>query len=646
MLGIFTTALASEIGNIIFNTGFEDDSLGPLPQNWSYVTGISRSGHRSLHVNVPNPDQYIFPSFRIPCEPGVEYSLSFYVKTEDVVVHPEKREVGAELGATACIQYMGQAREWLGGQYEIQGLLGTNDWTKIIYSFIIPENLGEGSYTTLVMYLRRGLSGKAWFDDVQITKKADSILQCRLFSPKYRTMHYSDSVNVELLTNINFPQEEKLPPSWFIALELRKLGEGKCLQRFEFKKIEREPFYIRCVIDDIDENVPYELLVSLNDGDRQQIIDQKKFNFLDISESMKQQTTFLDEKGNLVVNGEPFFPLGWFVAGTAANSEPSFKKLKAASFNVVVNYNINSGGSLDRIRPYLDLASSYDLKILYSLKDFFQGTTYYAEQIGPFQGEEGIVKGLVSTFKDHPAILGWYLADELKDRVSDIERNNKWVWETDYQHPTWQVSNLPQELKKFDSAVDILGVDPYPIPDKPITQVSDWVNIAHNAQSGNKPVWAVIQTHGYIYYGGTGREPTILEIKAMSYLALVNGAKGLIYYSLFDFEKSPDYKNRWNAITELNKEIQDLVPIFLHAERVKIQGLMKGFEGALFETKQEKYLIIVNYTGQEREFSLDLNEQVGPVTRVQEKHSGRRLKVNGDILRDTLAPFAVHVYSI
>jgi hypothetical protein len=643
VLSIFSFTLASANENVVYSTGFEDDAWSPLPQNWSYVTGIVHSGQRSLHVNVPNSDQYTYPTQSVPCQSGGEYTLSFYVKTEDVIIDPAKNEIGAELGATACIQYRSSSGEWLGGQYEIQGLLGTNDWTKITYSFIIPENLGEGSYVTLSLYLRKGLYGKAWFDDVQITEKPQPILLCRLFSPKYRTMHFSSPLAVKLLTSINLTSEEV--PFCSLTVELRKLGESWYLQKFKFCNPQRDNFLIECDIYQVQENIAYELVVSLINDDNQAVIEQKRFNFINISEGRIQQTTLFDEKGNLVVNGEPFFPLGWFVAGAAANSEPSFAQLKAASFNVVMNYNINSG-SLDNIRSYLDLALSYDLKILYSLKDFFEGTPYYSGQFGPFEGEEAIVKGLVSTFKDHSAILGWYISDELKDRVSDIELHNKWVWEADYKHPTWLVSNLPQELKNYDIAVDILGVDPYPVPDEALTQVSDWVNLAKMAQSGNKPVWAVIQAHGYIYYGGTGREPTIPEIKAMSYLALVNGAKGLLYYSLFDLEKSPDYQTRWESIALLNREILDLTPVFLHGERVKLYGLVEGFEGSLFEKDQERYLIIVNYTGQERELNLDLTEQVGIVTEVQEKNTGRILEINGNILRDTFAPFAVHIYSI
>ena len=641
VLSFFTIALASANEKVVYSTGFEDDTWSPLPQNWSYATDIAHSGQRSLHVDVSSPDQYSFPDVKIPCEPGKEYTLSFWVKTGNVIDH--KIDPQAYWGATACIQAMSKTGQWVDGFYAIRGLLGTNDWEKVTHSFIIPEHL-EGNDITLVLYLRKGLSGKAWFDDVQITTKSQPAFQCRLLSPKHRTMHLSNPVTVELSTRIDLSDEEELPPSWFLMLELKKMGKKESLKEIKYCELKGEESLIKFALGDLEEDVPYELVVSLKDNDR--TIASREFSFINLSEELIPQATVLDEKGNLIVNGEPFFPLGWYVSDVPANVDkyiPSYKKLKDASFNVLVNYNINYG-SLGEIERYLDSLSSVGLKTIYSLKDFFPGTPWYFDQVGPFKGEENVIKGLVSTFKDHPAILGWYISDELRDRVSDNERHNQWIWEEDYKHPTWLLSCLPQELKKLDRGADVFGVDPYPVPDRPLTYVSDWMNTAYS-HSGDKPVWGVIQVHGYIYYDGTGREPTFPEIKAMSYLALVNGAKGLIYYSLFDLRKSPDYPNRWDSIANLNQEISELVPFFLHGERVKLHSLTEGFEGALFKNEQEGLLIIINHTGQEREFSLDLKEQVGIGSRLQEKNGSQEMEINDDILKDHFAPFAVHIYN-
>ena len=53
------------------------------------------------------------------------------------------------------------------------------------------------------------------------------------------------------------------------------------------------------------------------------------------------------------------------------------------------------------------------LKILYSIKDVYAGTRWYHEPVLGFRGEENIVTNIVQTFRGHPAVLGWYLNDEL-----------------------------------------------------------------------------------------------------------------------------------------------------------------------------------------------------------------------------------------
>jgi hypothetical protein len=100
-------------------------------------------------------------------------------------------------------------------------------------------------------------------------------------------------------------------------------------------------------------------------------------------------------------------------------------------------------------------------------------------------------------------------------------------------------------------------VDPYPIPHEPLTRVADFVTVARQAVQDNQPVWLIPQAFAWYQYNSknpdrghlptdeelrTGRAPTFEEERCMTYLGLIHGAKGLIYYCYYDLRVLPQYR--------------------------------------------------------------------------------------------------------
>jgi hypothetical protein len=96
------------------------------------------------------------------------------VKTEDLR--------GDESGATVCVEWRDQQGQWLGGVYP-SGVKGTRDWTRVEAVIRLPQ---EARDFTLSCYARRGMTGTAWFDDVQVVRLADPPLKTMVLSPVYR----------------------------------------------------------------------------------------------------------------------------------------------------------------------------------------------------------------------------------------------------------------------------------------------------------------------------------------------------------------------------------------------------------------------------------------------------------------------------
>jgi hypothetical protein len=220
------------------------------------------------------------------------------------------------------------------------------------------------------------------------------------------------------------------------------------------------------------------------------------------------------------------------------------------------------------VRRYLDYLASRKLELIYSLKDVYAGTTWFAGSMLGFTGEDSIVDGVVRTFRDHPAILAWYLNDELPILMRDrLEARQRRVHELDPNHPTWSVINELADLPSYLATADVLGTDPYPVPDKPVTMAAEWTQQTNDASDGMRPIWMVLQAFDPLNYRKspqTLRAPTLGEELVMTYLALIHGAHGLMYYSYDDLERDrAGFDRRWADLLVVGREVQQLEPALL-----------------------------------------------------------------------------------
>jgi len=218
---------------------------------------------------------------------------------------------------------------------------------------------------------------------------------------------------------------------------------------------------------------------------------------------------------------------------------------------------------------YLDYLASKNVKIIYSIKDVYEGTRWYHEPVLGWRGEDAIVRNVVSAFRDHPAVLAWYLNDELPLTMRDrLEARQRLVSQLDPHHPTWAVLYQVDDLYGYQNTADVLGTDPYPIPDKPVTLAAEWTQKSVAASGGHKPLWMVPQAFDWASYrkdGAKGRPPTLDEELVMTYLCLIYGAHGLIYYNYADLLRDPrlGFDKRWADMLVVGKEVKQLEPALL-----------------------------------------------------------------------------------
>jgi hypothetical protein len=160
------------------------------------------------------------------------------------------------------------------------------------------------------------------------------------------------------------------------------------------------------------------------------------------------------------------------------------------------------------------------------------------------------LRAAVDAFRNHPAMGIWKNYDEAWwGNVSepDLQRGYDLIHQEDSNHPVEQ-SNAPRgtvaDLQPYNAADDITMIDNYPVvasgaannPPLTNTQVSqfgDWTHVLSQVANGQKNLWMIEQ----IAFSGTTPPPdsslvfpTFTQERFMAYQAIVNGARGLMFF--------------------------------------------------------------------------------------------------------------------
>ncbi|NUQ01460.1 MAG: hypothetical protein HUU35_16575 [Armatimonadetes bacterium] len=550
------TCLAPAPANLLENPGFEL-GVAPwrLPPTYTVDTTTAHSGDASLRVENTDPARYLMAAQTVKLEPGRRCAFSAWIRTEGVQ--------GDDSGATICLEWNGP-QGWLGGAYPA-GLKGTQDWKQIRGSALVPA---AATSVDLICYLRKGMVGRAWFDDVEAHETFDPPLTATLLRPGYRGRFTASEAGAR--ASLQLKIATRLPHD----LTLPELRLRSSLRQADTLIAETE-----AALSDHQQTVEVPLgalpvgrytlttrLVRAADGLE---LGSRAWQLEAVSPQGPQPRVYLDDFGRTMVDGKPFFPLGFYDGQLAADR---LATMAAGGFNTVMPYGINQG-DLGRVEAALDAAQAAGIKVIYNLKDLYPGAQYLPEKLFGWSEPEAMARGLVERFKSHPALLAWYLNDETPiDEHAMLRARYELVRELDPEHPTWAVVYQVQDLAGYADTTDVLGTDPYPIPSRPAALAGEWTRLTAAAM-GNGLVWQVPQAFDWANYRKTAEEkaaaraPTLPELRAMTYQCLAEGAKGLIYYSFFDLQRDRlGFEPRWSDMKQMAREVNALVPYLLSTD--------------------------------------------------------------------------------
>jgi len=342
-----------------------------------------------------------------------------------------------------------------------------------------------------------------------------------------------------------------------------------------------------------------------------------------------------------LVDGQPFFPIGTYHMGST-----DLRLMKELGFNFVVSPLVGSKSDLPQLLGFMDEADRRGLKVLIEYSELVRNQRQMFTDIA----------ALTSALRFNPATLAYYLVDEPGAGVSEDDMREGYyaIKAADRLHPVFVLEVTASFFELHSRWTDIFSTDPYVIGSHvdDIAGVGRATRQALAATRYSKPVWTAIQAHRLPPAGSTNRWPIPDELRAMSYLALNHGAKGLIFYAYGDSVDGWGSGFRFNQelmdfFPMLNRELAEMGPRYLSDRSYGAAWASTDADGLdvrLIGSNGEFYVIAVNCVDRNLTAYIRLGGLQEVPSSATVEYEGRVVRIDEDKISDSFAPFAVHVY--
>ena len=280
-----------------------------------------------------------------------------------------------------------------------------------------------------------------------------------------------------------------------------------------------------------------------------------------VPEPSRADASIVDEHNRLIVDGKPFLPLGFYVEAWDPFTVSNLDLVASGPYNTLVPYSFPD-------RRQMDLCAARGLKVLYNANVYY-GTRWAFGKVRSEEAEEEWTAKTIAAFKDHPALLGWYVNDEFNFAFRDrLIARNRLVKSLDPHHVTWGVHMEPLDSRWFLACHDVLGVDPYPIKgnakEMKLMRCYEHPSVTLQTVANTRAVWQVIQVFDWGMFSTAllaqgSRPPTREEISAMTQLAIAGGANGIFYLSTTSLASpvnGAEFHRRWADVLAAANEVK------------------------------------------------------------------------------------------
>lgn len=559
-LGLLITALsihpvapaAADATEILYETSFEDTTDTTwLATPSSYDTSQKYTGDRSLKFTRSDPAEYIILRKDIDFVPGFFYEASAMVLTKDLSTtkNPE--------GARVAIQAWNKDGGYIGGAFGPGSV--SPIWTSLSSGrYFVPTTAAR---LEVLIYIYTKTTGTAWFDDLTVTQVTPKLLRSKLNAPSYRGLLIPgdhDRIDVSTkLTPLGRPATDYATRIRLLTAGNRVFSEqtlpGAASSNWTMPATRLPAGSYTIQLDVLDTKA----------GNA--VADTEKWAIRKLSRTEALPLSYVDKYGRLIRDGKPFFPLGFY---SSRGDQATVDQLAGRPFNTLLPYNQPKAADLD-------YAEQQGINFLYTIKDYFYGTKYCPTNITSVADEVPAITATVNQYKNHPALLGWYVNDELpwysyEERLTSHQNA---IIAADPNHPTYAVDARTFDGSVYMRATDVYGPDIYAVHGQPtdVLSLPGSNTKAAQAQLPNRSLWPVVQNFAWSKFDGHfdyERPPTLAELRSMSWQYLAAGGKGLLFYSLQDmaydyYPDIDDFTQLMNNATTVASEVSSLVPVIM-----------------------------------------------------------------------------------
>lgn len=641
--GLTALPEAEAPGPNLLKNGDLDGTTGWSLQPGGDVWGVERNGYQGKpalrmtnapgQTYVPNGEQ------TMTLEPGL-YTIEGWVKT---------REAGgsdARSGVRLCLDARPTGNWWQCTDVAH----GTADWTPLRLAAIPVKDKGAYKFTVGAYGVPHGA---AWFSGLALRGAKKRALDVYLLYPNFRGMLFDDR-----------PQAVRVAvtaaggPVGRVRLTLVDEAGGAV-------RVTREVAAASPATAELDAaGLPlgrYRLRAELLDAGGTVSARYPDYRIVKLPGKTREKFhAWYDERNVYHAGGKPQFVIGLYNTSGYSETRSSYAhgdngwgndRISQAPINMLINYHLGAA-PIPALTTYLDDLYSRGIRYLQTVNFYrpsdgqYKSLPYSAAK----KGEDELNRWVADTLGKHPGLAGFYTMDERPaDQVPLIFRQYQQLAAAAPGSVTYGVlgDGWESQAPLWRDTLDVMGLDPYPIV-KPsgqndLAMVGEWTRLGQDAVKQSRPVWMVLQ---YFPVTDAAGWPSEAELRAMSWMAIIEGARGLLYWSFGEkglawVKDAREKEKHWAELVRVTKEIKALEPVLLAPDapivaRESSGGAVRTLGKAMPDAR---YLFAYNTRNTPTRVTWTL---AAPAAEISDLGAGGAgLKVDGTTLTVELAPYEV-----
>lgn len=549
-----------DVSIVMISDNFEKkSSQWKLPSGCRIVPGAGMGGSAALLCERQEKDykNYWGSIARLPLKlkAGSSYKMTIWYRTENL-----KPRLHMELSASIRHCRNGQEMHL----DNPKRMAASSEWKKVAMTFV-----GSDYETELILRLFYETSGRVYWDNLEIVEISSNgmlyPITPLMLAPDANGRFIFRVVTSEPLNTGAVVLKTADKTAWAPVIDSRAMIEFGSLPE---GKVGIDAFLVDTV--------------------QKTILIRNQFNFFNSKHGAPPEgAVSIDAAGRVMVDGKPFLPVG--IYATWLRKEDDLKRIADGGFNFILHY--TSRGAFDIQSSDITTESddrwtspdygssrwnavarrSLDLIHKYGLK-------YMACHMRVYGEKDTEIKKFNPVFL-HPALLAYYLADEISAASMPlVRRSRETIAGNDLYHPVIALTDKPQHCLYYGQAADVIGIDPYPIMDKGSDSILTVRDFLISANAVGLPVMYVPQAFNWGAHKpkenySDFRYPTETEMRSMVLLGAIYGAKWFCFYSYTTIMERQEKFNPgssrvfWPRVCAVAKLLRGLEPWLLSLEK-------------------------------------------------------------------------------